>query len=531
MDLTDALKAWLVKNADVEEDASDDEFKLAAGKALATGDLQMDEFTKLSTNVEEKEANEFVEGQKQTIALLKEVAILLKDGAGTGNGEGKPDEKKEGKPDEKKEGLPDWHEKLMKTLNPGSDGASGIRVKGAWEAYNSTKGGTLTYPASTDKGKPHVLAGRPVEHLGRQLSIPSQLDKALAGTWAKWQILSDMRGKSGRFGLDALSDHEKDLFYYMLENEEFDKSDDRKAMSGRLTPTEQKTLIDDATSGGLEAAPIVFDDQIIQVPLLHGELYPYVNVVPLSRGRRIEGVITGTVTGNWGGADSTAISLFNTNSYVSAFDTTIYRWQGAVRIGLDFLSDTPIDFGAHLTTQYGERMLEDLDDVIAAGNGTTQPEGVINKTSATSVTSSSATTIGNYESLRFGVAKPEHRGTIQSAMFCGTETSYQRMKAIPVGTTDARRLFGDNPFGTGGQDDYSMMGRKYAINEALTNLQIFYAIMSRYRMYRRKGLAIRTSTEGDSLIRGNEMLITAMGRFGGQMERAACVAVTTDAPA
>jgi hypothetical protein len=225
--------------------------------------------------------------------------------------------------------------------------------------------------------------------------------------------------------------------------------------------------------------------------------------------------------------DDTSISLFNTASYVSAFDTTIFRWEGAVKIGLDFLSDTPIDFGAHFTAQYGERLLEDLDDVIATGNGTTQPEGVMTKSGTTSVSfGSAAATLGGYESLRFSVTKQEHRANLMStAVFCGTETSYMRARAIPVGASDARRL--------GGMDysSYRWMERDFKVNGSMTNAQIFYAILGRYRMYRRRGLTIRTSTEGDTLIRANEMLISVTARLGGQLERAACAAITSTAQA
>lgn len=190
------------------------------------------------------------------------------------------------------------------------------------------------------------------------------------------------------------------------------------------------------------------------------------------------------------------------------------------------MSDTPIDFGQHLTSQYGERLLEDLDDVIATGNGTTQPEGVTVKTGATAVAWGGATSLGNYESLRFGVHKREHRSNlIASAVFLGNETSYQRARALPVGASDARRL--------GGMDysSYTWMERPYKINESMANTSVAYAIMARYRMYRRRGLTIRTSTEGDTLIRANEMLLVATARYGGQMERGACIARTTTAPA
>jgi hypothetical protein len=541
MDLTERLKKWLVENCDVKADAEDDEFKAAAGTALATGKLDMKTYGELTAEEDEKDVSEFVKGQRQIIAGLGEVATLLKESRTEtkeekkeekkpDEGEEKPESKEE-KPDGTKEGKPDWYKKINGLLIAGNDGGSTINVKGAWTQYDGTKGAPIKFPERTKSGYGHLLAGRTAKDYGRELCGPSDRDKALAGVWAKWQIASLQRGNIPRAGFDALPEHDRELFMYLIDQTDFDKSTDEKAARGRLTPNEQKTLIDDAGSGGLEAAPIVFDDMVIQTPLLHGELFPYVYVMPISRGRRIEGVQTGTVTGNWGGVDATAISLFNTNSYVSAFDTTIFRWEGAIQIGLDFLSDTPIDFGAHITAQYGERMLEDLDDVIAAGNGTTQPEGIINKSGTTSVAFGAATSIGGYESLRFGVAKPEHRDVLNTACFCGTETSYQRMKAIPVGATDARRLFGNSPFGTGSYDDYAMMQRKYAINESLTNAQIFYAILGRYRMYRRKGLAIRTSTEGDTLIRNNSLLIVAMGRYGGQLERGACAAVTTTAPA
>jgi hypothetical protein len=241
-------------------------------------------------------------------------------------------------------------------------------------------------------------------------------------------------------------------------------------------------------------------------------------------------VATGKVTGSWGGVDDTDIALFSTTSFVTAFDTTIFRWEGSIRVGLDFLSDTPIDFGQYLTAQYGERLLEDLDDVIATGNGSTQPEGVTVKAGTTSVAWGGSTSIGNYESLRFGVPKNEHRqNLLNSAVFCGTETSYQRAMAIPVGASDARRL--SNVISMPNYDGYTWMGRPYKINESLGNTKVFYAILARYRMYRRRGMTMRTSTEGDTLIRKNEMLLVASARYGGQLERGAVAAVTATAPA
>ncbi|KKL24808.1 hypothetical protein LCGC14_2411620, partial [marine sediment metagenome] len=511
MTLTEKLKSWLISNKNIEEDAGNDEFKKAASDALVSGDLSTAKFAELCTDERDREAQEFTE-KFDRLADNLEKAVTAMTAKETDNDEETESKDTETEEKEKDAETKSTTPKENKQVQPISkmarmvgelggipietdDGEKSfdIRVKEAVESYDSTKS-ALTYPESTKEGRIHAMAGQPVMEFGLPMQSASNKDIALAGVFAKFQIFEatpKLAGNASR-AWERLSEHEKSLLVHLTENEYWDDSQNEKPRKRKGYPGGIKALIDDSTSGGLEAAPIVFDDQVIQTPLLHGELYPLVSVKPIDRGRRIEGVATGTVTGSWGGVDDTAITLFSTASYVSAFDTTIFRWEGAIRIGLDFLSDTPIDFGAHITAQYGERLMEDLDDVIAAGNGTTQPEGVITKSGTTSVAFGGNTSIGNYESLRFGVAKPEHGPNVKaSAVFCGNETSYQRARALNVGTNDARRLFGFS------YDSYSIMERPYKIvgEDTLGNTEIFYAILARYRMYRRRGLTIRTSTE------------------------------------
>lgn len=561
MTLTKNFKNWLLANCDIKADATDDQFKKAAGTAIATGDLSIEKFTQLTSDEDAGEASEFSrhlkslgEGISQLTEMLKAKKEPVKEDEDEELEEAEKEleeaeeevakaKKKPKKYDEEEEeakskgGKVEWHKSIKRVMNmpTPTDESGNIRVKGAWESYSTAKS-AMMFPQATKSGRPHVLAGKPVLDMGRPLDEPSDLDKAVAGVYSKLLIATSQRGGSKSMGFHALPEHDREVLFYAMDKMNWvgstDGGDYADIKNRRLSPHEQKALIDDSTSGGLEAAPIVFDDQVIQTPLLHGELFPLVNQIPLDRGRRIEGVATGTVTASWGGIDATDIDLFDTTAYVSAFDTTIYRWQGAFQIGLDFLSDTPIDFGAHVTAQYGERLLEDLDDVIAVGNGTTQPQGVMNRSGVTSVSFGGTTTIGNYESLRFGVKKAEHRSNlVASAVFCGNETSYQRAKAIPVGTSDARRLFGSGNFGTSGYDNYSIMDRPYKINESMANTQLFYAVLARYRMYRRKGLTMRTSSEGQTLMRQNAMLILCMARYGGQLERGGVAAVTTNAAA
>lgn len=548
MNLTALLKGWLVENCGVEKSADDVAFQKAAAEALISGKLGAEKLIELQTEEDDRDASDIkslISGFKDAIAEFRKDADtatkLADEKAADKAAAEKAAADKAAAELAAKDTTPSRMQKMLMSagirISDGSEEIDGeektfeIRVKDAVERYDSTKS-NLSYPETTEKGKPHPRAGELVKSFddsGRVLESTSERDMAIAGAYGKF-IVNAAKLKSRSLAFQQLPEHDKNVLCWAMENEKWGGSSDGGDLADikdrKLTLSEQKALIDDSTSGGLEAAPIVFDDQVIQTPLLNGELYPMVTTRPLDRGRRVEGVATGTVTSGWGGVDDTAISLFNTASYVTAFDTTIFRWEGAVRIGLDFLSDTPIDFGQHITAQYGERLLEDLDDVIAVGNGTTQPEGVMNKTGATSVAWGGTTSLGNYESLRFGVGKNEHKANVKSsACFIGTETSYQRATAIPVGASDARRLGGMD------YDSYRWMQRPYKINESLANTQIAYAILARYRMYRRRGFTIRTSTEGDTLIRRNEMLMVAMARYGGQMERGAVIARTTTAPA
>lgn len=538
MRITPNLRKWLVEHCDAKADATDDELRTAVGEAITNDKLSTEKLLELNKDPKTEEANEFTK-KMDTIAenFGKLVEVLTKKNDPPKEGKEPSDDSKTAPPADKDgNGKPSNMSKTVSQMGgtPAEpDGKeTNVRVKEAIERYGATKS-AKTYPSHCEKsGRPHPMAGRPLKNYseqGRPMDEPSERDMAIIGAYGKLLCATVTHSNMRKLAFQSLSQHDKDLLRWAMDNEKWSGSIDGDIYDDirdrKLTSIEKQALIDDALSGGLEAAPIVFDDQVISTPLLHGELFPLVNRVPIDRGRRIEGVSTGTVGSAWGGVDNTAIALFNTNNYVRAFDTTIFRWQGAIRIGLDFLSDTPVNFGQHITQQYGEVLLHDLDDVIANGLGGTQPLGVMGSL-GTTPNWLGVTSLGNYEALRFGVVKEEHVANLKStAVFCGTETSYMRARAIPVGAADARRLGGMD------YDSYRWMERDYKVNGNLANTQVFYAILGRYRMYVRRGLTIRTSTEGETLIRANAYLMTATARYGGQMERAACSAGVTTAPA
>ncbi len=555
MKITEMLKSWLIENCGCKATDGDDDLRKAAGTALAEEKLATEKLVELTKDPDSDGADEF---DKKLTSLTDQIEKLTV--AMTPNAETKDEKKKEEIKDEKEteDGIKDEKKtetkdapqpsrmaKMIASLGGTPDVTDGkgidVRVKEAVESYDANNKTALRYPTTTKNGTPHAMAGRRVTDQGRGLDESSDRDKALSGVWAKWICaLADPRfGSDPRRVWKAFSEHDKGLLAHLAENEMWDDTTaeflnadgspmrrERKGYPGGI-----KALIDDGgASGALEAAPIVFDDDVISIPLLNGELFPQVRTVSIPRGRRIEGVSVLNVTGGWGGVDGTDIALFNTAGYIAAFDTTIYRWEGAIEIGLDFMSDTPIDFGSIITAQYGQRLLTDLDNAIAVGNGTNRPEGVITN-GGTAVGWGGANSIGNMELLRFSVPKAEMQRAAGSAVFCATETTYQRIKALPLAAADSRRLFAGASTNVGTYDDYSAMGRPFKINEGLTNAQVFFAVLNQYRMYRRKGLTVRSSTEGRTLIRSNMLLISVTTRWGGQLERAAVAGVVTTAPA
>ena len=336
-----------------------------------------------------------------------------------------------------------------------------------------------------------------------------------------------------------MTDHDKELMEYALRNVAWSgmvggtgsENGATKVDNRKLTEMEIKAILDDSTSGGLEAAPIVFDDAVILTPVLHGELFPLVNTVPIARGRRVEGFSLGNPTFTSGTAEGTAIDLFDTSSYISAFDTTIFNAVGAMEIGLDFEEDSPVNIGALVAQRYGEKAMEWLDNQIVNGDGTTEPQGILNASGTTTVSSTNGAsgppTVDDYEGLMFGINK-EYRTAADKArtVFIGNDTTYKRARAISVGSSDARRVFGMEVNAHG---DYNLLGHGYKVQNDVGNANIAFANLRYYRMYRRLGLNVRVETGGKELARKNQKLIVVRMRWGGQLELGGAAAKITDA--
>ena len=413
--------------------------------------------------------------------------------------------------------------------------AGSVRVKGFGERFDMTRK-DLYCPERTKSGTKHALSGQPAMFGNIQLKSTSEYGYAQAAAWFKFCLLSNTTHKNEIPHNLRMTEMDKKLVEYAIHENEFTGwlrdgfEDDRPhqipVSRRKLTEFERKALLDDSTSGGIEIAPIEFDDALVTIPVLNGELFPLVNVVNVARGRRMKGGSVGNPTFS-STAEGTAMTPFDTTGLVSAFDTTIHPATGSMEIGLDFEDDSPTDIGKIIINKFGEKSLEWLDRVVAVGNGTTEPQGVMVSSTVTVVPSDNDTsgppTVSDYEGLMFAVQK-QYRNTKGSKnVYIGNETSYRRARAIAVGPSDERRVFGMT------HGDYMIFDTPYKINHNIGNSQIAYANLGYYRMYRRLGLNVRLETAGNYLAIRHQRLIVVRMRYGGQLELGGAAAYMSDA--
>ena len=408
-----------------------------------------------------------------------------------------------------------------------------IRLKKAIERYSNVEksfDSARTVPVTINGDSDSGIASRSVTGY-------SQADEAIAGATMKW-LLNRQASVDG-VNLPhhmKMTEHDTQLMEYAanelpwigpvgLRDENSESADYGWANGKKLQSFQVKAVLDDATSGGLEAVPIVFDSLAIVTPLLHSQLYQYVDTRVTSR-RRIEGFKIGNPTMSWT-AEGSVPATFDTDGFISAFDTDIKPCVGWIEVGLDFESDAPNDIGALIVGRYGERAMKEMDDVIATGNGTTQPLGIASTVGFTSSPfangSSGPVTVSDYESLYFAIPKEFREQPGARFAFLANDVSYKRARGIQVGTADQRRIYGM------GYSSYRLMEERYAINGTLPNTKVFAVMLNKYVCYRRAGFSVRRVTEDSDLAKTNKALYVFRMRMGGQMSHAVAVAGATNA--
>lgn len=403
-----------------------------------------------------------------------------------------------------------------------------IRVKGALERYDDTR--------TAGVYKSGKLAGQPIYYNGKPLNKPTERKNKMVAVWLKWHALN--------MGLidKPLSEHEQEILQHILHNETFYQPQTVSTQPLRKSVVEElfhkgidkqhykADLIDDATSGGTEAVPEFFDQEVIILPVLEGELAPYVTMKDMPRGSAVSGFTMGNVTFGAANAEGTAVSLFDATSFISDYSPKVYRAAGFIQVGRNFLEDAVPGLADEIRQSYTRKHNEWLDRVIAAGNGTTEPQGIINASGVADVTSQHGTAgpvdILDAINLIFAVTAPYRRAyPAANLRFCSTETTYKRFRSLQVGTSDARLVFGNDL----GADSPELLTYKVAYeSNGMSNSDIFFAQLGAYWLYRRQGLRLVYEDRGSALVRANTVLIGADMRYAGKLTRGGYAAVCDD---
>lgn len=375
-------------------------------------------------------------------------------------------------------------------------GGDDIRVKKPSERYNATK--------SIAK---HARSGMAVcDEKGRQVETVSELEYAKAGAFLKHRAARD--GQPAE-----LSEHEREMVAEMYDSDSWCgkiSGQYETAVSGQRV----KALLNDSTSGGRELVPEWFDSAIIQYPLLHSELLPKVDLRDVPRGSAVETASVGNPTVVWGTPEGTTMGIFDTSSLVAGIDTSLHNVVAAIEVGKDFLSDAAADVGRVLVENIGQRLLSELDRVVAKGNGVTEPLGIFNSSMidiGNPAGGNGATPqVADYEELMFSVGK-QYRNAAMRPVFISNDVTYSRCRGISVGASDARRVFGMD------YENYQLMGHPFLVQNDLANNYAAFVCMARYRLYRRMAQSVEFISGGKELALKNLTMLVVRGRFGGKL--------------
>lgn len=518
MQLTEKLKSWLTEHQLVTDAASEEEMKQAVLDALTSGKLTPAKFAELTAQ-DEPEEDDLTRIVNE--AVSRAVAPLV---AATAERETKAAEAMAKSIADRIEQATRQPVEPAKASQKaaemfGQAAEAKPRVKLAIEQYDSTKTAAYhspdskAYPTRGGPQKPAMIGERHLDH-------PSKADLAVCGAWFK-RMIAKTTPQEMIPGRLRMTDHDKDLCQWAVRNMEFSDTMEGSPFdlhNRKLADFEQKALLDENVSGGDQAVPTPFDEAVIITPVLYGEVFPLVDVRTLPRGAQVDGFAIGNPTVGHT-AEGSAITPFNTAGMITAFDTTIFPAVGAIELGIDFMSDSPVDLGALVTRLFGEKYMEWLDNQIVNGDGTTEPTGVLlaGSESGTDIGNpaggdGAAAQVDDYEALMFGVGKeyqpPQDR---QRCAFISNLTSYRRCRAIAVGAADERRVFGMDHRG------YMILDAPFKIQNNLANSRCGYYNFRYYVMYRRLGMTVRVETAGSTLALANKVLIVCRQRWGGKL--------------
>lgn len=516
MILSQKLRDHAVANLGVAADASEDAFKSAIALALVNGKIDTktidslvaedDPQAKLQKMIDDRMDAAFSRFA-QTLEKAKPVAEIP---AGAEM------------PKNPAKSLPDNPADPRTLLMQGGPTGDGIRVKKASDCYDGTKSAAV-WQKSQDSGE--YAKDRPAfiwEGNGSGVAAPRYIDNPSRKEKAKMNAVfkHKLRGIPGMKDHVRMTEHEMELVKEAVHEDRWVGTlhkEEHYTGSRMLKDYDVKAVLDESgASVGAEAVPEYFDDAIIRTPLLSGELFPYVEVVPMARGSSVDGVKIGTPT-FVSTAEGSAITPFSTTAFNTAFDTTIFPASVVFEWGLDFEADAVDGYIQQVIQQIGEESKRWLDEQIAIGDGTTEPQGIFVATntavSAIGTHTFSSFTYADIVNLAFGINKA-HRNAFGGSFtrFVMNDPQYKSLLQIATGVTgDTRAIFGM------AWKSYMLGDYPVSVQNNISNGNLGLCNLRGYRMYRRQGLQFLQDETGRTNRLAHTKLLMGRMRWGGQL--------------
>jgi HK97 family phage major capsid protein len=202
----------------------------------------------------------------------------------------------------------------------------------------------------------------------------------------------------------------------------------------------------------------------------------------------------------------------------------VFEW------GIDFESDATPNYMANVIAQIGDESLRWLDEQIAIGDGTTEPQGLfVGTTTAVGTVSSHTAGSMSYADivqLAFGIDKA-HRNAFGGSFtrFVMKDSQYKQLWQVATGVTgDARPVFANPTFQW---KSYQLGDYPVSVQNNITTGNLALVNLRGYRMYRRQGISFLQEESGRTLRLLHERMLMARMRWGGQMTLAGYVGEMT----
>ena len=531
MTITKALKARLVEKHGLPADADDASAQTLVMKEIMAERISPKELTELTS--ENPDKNPVIDRIAEMIGKSVDAAIEKRMSAfqQTAAPQAAPVVQDDS-------GNPTTEQMFKGATAQGMTHNGEIKVKKASERYSSTKSAakwqqpdrkTLTgksvTPEDREQGRDAFFMEVPENTnmpVKRFLDMPSQAEYAKMGAVFKHMAYRSIGQELYRhcpFLRMTEEDHELVKEAAHEDNWVGPVTKNTEIISGRkLRDFETKAVLEAGSdaSGGEQAVPQYFDYDAIRTPLLFGELAPWVSVTPTNQGRAAHSYSIGTPTFVATG-EGTAITPFDTTSFVATYDVPFFPASCGFEWGRDFEMDSAPQFGALVMAQMGDSFKNKIDFWIANGDGTTQPQGLGSASGGTTVaatsTSHAVMVYNDALNLQFGMTKPFRNafggGATRMIM---NDSQYKRLMQIVTGVTgDTRPIFGMHV------KDYLIGDYGVSIENNIINGTMYLCNLRGYRLYQRKGITFDLVTDGRTLTLSQTKLLFARARFGGKI--------------